>query len=152
LDEPRAALALSRMARVDHDIAVRRDLVRCYRRALRSHPAIGLLWNDEEVARSSHFAFPVLLPDRQTRDLLRTGLKERGIQTTAYPEIASLSAYTEADPAATLARSRELAERHCVLPLSALMSESDVHMVVDTMSSVLDQAAGDAVLLTRDSR
>lgn len=144
MDEPRAALGLSRIARVDDDIAARRALVRCYRLALRGHPAIELLWTDEEVARSSHFAFPVLLPDRRTRDLLRAGLNRVGIQTTVYPEIAALSEYGGGDRHQTLARSRELAERHCVLPLSALMSEADVHTVVAAVTAVLERAPADA--------
>ncbi|MBV9194671.1 MAG: DegT/DnrJ/EryC1/StrS family aminotransferase [Solirubrobacterales bacterium] len=138
LDEPRAALGLSRIARVDGDIATRRRLVRRYRDALRGHPAIELLWDEGAVTRSSHFAFPVLLPNRETRDRVRAELNGVGIQTTAYPELGELSEYGGAQNEQTLARSRDLAGRHCVLPLSALMTEADVDMVVAALCDVLE--------------
>ena len=138
LDEPRAALGLSRIARVDGDIATRRRLVRRYRDALRGHPTIELLWDEGAVTRSSHFAFPVLLPNRETRDRVRAELNGVGIQTTAYPELGELSEYGGAQNEQTLARSRDLAGRHCVLPLSALMTEADVDMVVAALCDVLE--------------
>jgi len=136
LDEPRAALGSSRIARVDNDIATRRQLVRRYRRALRSHARIDLLWDEDDVARSSHFAFPVLVPDRDMRDRLRASLHDMGIQTTVYPGIAELSEYGGYLDH-TLTHSRELAERHCVLPLSPLMTEADVDMVITAVSNGL---------------
>lgn len=137
MDEPRAALGLSRIGRLDDDIAIRRAHVRHYRRALRGHTAVELPWDEEEVTRSSHFAFPILLPDGETRDRLRSGLTRLGIQTTAYPAITDLSEYRARQVDQTLTRSRDLAERHCVLPLSAVMSEADVNTVVAAVSAVL---------------
>jgi dTDP-4-amino-4,6-dideoxygalactose transaminase len=138
MDEPRATLGLSRIARLDQEIALRRANVRRYRAALGGHDAIALPWNDDEVARSSHFAFPVLLRDRATRDRLRSELAGIGIQTTAYPAITDLSDYAQGYNEQTLRRSRELAGRHCVLPLSAMMSDADVDEVAAAVSAVLD--------------
>jgi len=139
MDEARAALGLSRMARLDDDIATRRAHVCHYRRALRNQDGIELPWDDEEVARASHFAFPVLLSDGQVRDRLRAGLADMGIQTSAYPAITDLSEYVVGRGDETLARSRELAERHCVLPLSSVMSEADVDKVVTAVARILDE-------------
>jgi dTDP-4-amino-4,6-dideoxygalactose transaminase len=137
LDEPRAALGLSRIRRLDDDLAVRRARVRRYRQALSDHPAIVLPWDEDEVTRSSHFAFPILLRDRDTRDQLRSGLAAAGIQTTAYPAITQLTEYASGYGETTLPRSRDLAERHCVLPLSALMSEAELDTVVATVYAIL---------------
>lgn len=137
MDEPRAALGLSRLPRVENEIGIRRVLVRHYRTTLRSQAAITLPWSDDDVARSSHFAFPVLLPDSETRDRLRSGLAEAGIQTSVYPAITELSEYRANHDDKTLARSIDLAERHCVLPLSPLMSEADVDTVVAAVSAAL---------------
>lgn len=139
MDEPRAALGLSRIVRLDDDIAIRRACVRRYRQALQGLDPIEVPWNDDDVARSSHFAFPVLLPDRQTRDRLRAGLADMGVQTTAYPGIVELSDYGSGRKDATLSRSRELAERHCALPLSSIMSEADVDTVVNAVAALLEE-------------
>jgi dTDP-4-amino-4,6-dideoxygalactose transaminase len=137
MDEPRAALALNRIERLDDDIASRRAHVRRYRQALRDHPAIELPWSDEDVVRASHFAFPIMLPDGETRDRLRSGLSALGIQTTAYPAVTQLSAYAGDHDQKTLSRSRDVAERHCVLPLSAVMTEADQDSVVAAVVAVL---------------
>ena len=63
MDEPRAALGLSRLPRLDADIEARRQVARAYRQGLGQVPGIELAWSDEQVERSAHFAFPVLLPD-----------------------------------------------------------------------------------------
>ncbi len=139
LDEPRAALGLSRIARLDDDIAVRRAHVRHYREALRGHPLVELPWSDDDVSRSSHFAFPVLLPDREARDRLRDGLAAVGIQTTAYPTITDLSEYGGDYGSDALRRSREIAERHCALPLSSVMSDADVDTVVAAVARLLEE-------------
>jgi len=132
MDEPRAALGLSRITRLDDDIAVRRARVRRYRDGLRRCAAdmIDLPWSDEDVERSSHFAFPVLLPNREARDRLTTDLAGLGIQTTAYPALSDLSEYAAGGRDLTLRRSAELAEHHCALPLSSVMSEADVDAVI----------------------
>ena len=143
MDEPRAALALSRIERLDDDIETRRAHVRGYRQALRDHPAIELPWSDEDVVRSSHFAFPIMLPDGETRDRLRAGLSALGIQTTAYPATTQLSAYAVDHDQKALSRSRDVAERHCVLPLSAVMTEADRDSVVAAVSAVLAEQPTD---------
>lgn len=138
MDEPHAALALSRIERLDEETAIRRTRVRRYREALGGQPGIKLPWSDDDVARSAHFAFPILLPDRQTRDRLRSSLGELGIQTTAYPAINELTAYHATANGNGLARSTDLAQRHCVLPLSPLTSETDVDAVVRAVLGVLE--------------
>ena len=75
LDEPRAALGLSRLPRLDENIAARRAIVRAYRERLAEVPGIELAFDDQAVERASHFAFPVLLADRDTRDRFRAELK-----------------------------------------------------------------------------
>jgi dTDP-4-amino-4,6-dideoxygalactose transaminase len=138
LDEPRAALGLSRLRRLDEDIASRRAHVRRYRRAFEGHPNLRVPWSDEDVARSSHFAFALLLPDRATRDRIRGALSDAGIQTTVYPAITELSAYGQRATDASLSRSRELAEHHCVLPLASIMSDTDVDAVADAVLALVD--------------
>ena len=140
LDEPRAALGLSRLPRLDADIEGRRRVVRSYRERLGDLPGLSLPWPDQAVERSSHFAFPVVVRDRETRDRFRDELAERGIQTTWYPSIGSLAAYADAAGADDLPRSTEVADRHCCLPLSSSFGDEQVALVVDAAREALPAA------------
>jgi dTDP-4-amino-4,6-dideoxygalactose transaminase len=135
IDEPRAALGLSRLARLREDIEARRAVVRAYRERLAEMPELELPWDEEAVRRSTHFAFPVLLPDRAARDRFRSQLKESGVQTTWYPALHTFSEYRDTAPPEGLPRALEASERHCVLPLSATMDEADVDIVVEAVLS-----------------
>jgi dTDP-4-amino-4,6-dideoxygalactose transaminase len=135
IDEPRAALGLSRLARLRDDIAARRAVVRAYRERLTEMPELELAWDEQAVERSTHFAFPVLLPDRAARDRFRSELKEGGVQTTWYPALHTFSEYRDTTPAEGLPRALEASDRHCVLPLSATMDEADVDIVVEAVLS-----------------
>ncbi len=137
LDEPRAALGLSRLARLEASIANRRAMVRAYRGRLAGIPGLELPFTDEDVERSSHFAFPVLLADRETRDRFRDRLKDGGIQTTWYPALHKFTEYTRFTPADGLPQATEVADRHCALPLSSSMDESEVELVVEAVRDAL---------------
>jgi dTDP-4-amino-4,6-dideoxygalactose transaminase len=139
LDEPRAALGLSRLQRLDADIARRRALVRAYRERLASVAGIELTWDERGVERGSHFAFPVLLADRERRDGFRAQLMAHGIQTTWYPALHTFTEYRDYRPPDGLPRASEAGDRHCALPLSASMEESDVELVVDAARSALSR-------------
>ncbi|HEY1689352.1 MAG TPA: DegT/DnrJ/EryC1/StrS family aminotransferase [Solirubrobacteraceae bacterium] len=140
LDEPRAALGLSRLARLHDDIAKRRTLVRAYRERLAQTPGLELPWDEIAVERGSHFAFPVLLPDREARDRFRAELKAAGIQTTWYPALHSFSGYSDFAPAGGLPGAEQAAARHCALPLSSSMDENAVELVCDAVRAALTQA------------
>jgi len=137
LDEPRAALGLSRLQRLEQSIATRRAIVRSYRRRLTEVPGIELAFTEQAVERSSHFAFPVLLADRETRDRFRDELTANGIQTTWYPALHTFTEYRRFAPPDGLPRATEAADRHCALPLSSTMDETAVETVVEAVRSAL---------------
>jgi dTDP-4-amino-4,6-dideoxygalactose transaminase len=139
LDEPRAALGLSRLGRLEEDIASRRAIVRAYRERLAGVAGIELAFDEQAVERSSHFAFPVLLADRQRRDRFRDELKANGIQTTWYPALHAFTEYRQFAPADGLPQTTEVADRHCALPLSSTMDEAAVEIVVDVVKDVLSR-------------
>jgi dTDP-4-amino-4,6-dideoxygalactose transaminase len=140
IDEPRAALGLSRLERLDEDIAARRAVVRAYRERFVDIPGIQVPFDERAVELSTHFAFPVLLEDRQARDRFREELKAGGVQTTWYPALHTFSEYRDAAPSAGLPRALEVSDRHCALPLSATMDEDDVETVVDAARSTFARA------------
>jgi dTDP-4-amino-4,6-dideoxygalactose transaminase len=138
LDEPRAALGLSRLPRLRDDIAARRRNVMRYREKLASQPEIELPWDDAAVATSSHFAFPVLAADRERRDELRAGLRALGMQTTFYPSLSQLTAYRDAH--GSVPRAEEVADRHCALPLWSHMRPEQIDEVSEGVATVVATA------------
>ena len=137
MDEPRAALGLSRLQRLGASIGKRRETVREYRRRLADVSGVELCFDEQAVERSSHFAFPILLADRPARDRLRDELKDAGIQTTWYPALHSFTDYRSFAPADGLPAATEVAERHCALPLSSSMTTEEVEIVVDAVRDAL---------------
>jgi dTDP-4-amino-4,6-dideoxygalactose transaminase len=137
IDEPRAALGMSRLERLEDAIAARRATVRAYRERLDDIPGMELPFDDAAVELSSHFAFPVLLADRQARDRFRDELKAKGIQTTWYPALHTFTGYRRYAPPEGLPRALEVAERHCALPLSSSMDETAVDTVVEAVRETL---------------
>jgi dTDP-4-amino-4,6-dideoxygalactose transaminase len=144
LDEVRAALGSSRLTKLQKGIDARRASVRLYRELLADVPAVELAWSDEQVERASHFAFPILLPDGEACETMRTGLAERGIQTTRYPVIHGFTEYRELAPLGSLPLAEAAADRHCALPLSATTTESEVEQVVEAVRAVAAAFAGSA--------
>ena len=100
-------------------------------------PGVELAFDEQAVERASHFAFPVLLADRDKRDRFRAELKANGIQTTWYPALHTFTEYQRFAPADGLPAATEVADRHCALPLSSTMDESDVETVVEAVRAAL---------------
>jgi dTDP-4-amino-4,6-dideoxygalactose transaminase len=139
LDEPRAAFGLSRLTRLAESLDARRATVRAYRERLADVEGIELCFDDDAVGHSSHFAFPVLLRDRETRDRFRDELKAGGIQTTWYPALHTFTEYRSYAPPEGLPNASEAADRHCALPLSATMTIDEVDTVVEVVRAFVGQ-------------
>lgn len=131
LDEPRAALGLSRLARLADDLTARRATVRRYRTQLADAPGIGLLGDDADVARSSHFAMPIRLASREERVVARAALAAAGVQTTRYPALPTLTEYSAHAGSTPVAET--FADRHLCLPLWAGIPDATVDLVCETL-------------------
>ena len=135
LDEPRAALGLTRLRRLDADIEARRERARRYRAALADlGDDLELMFDEDAVERSSHFAFVVLLPDRTSRDAFRESLRTQGVQTTWYPSLTDLTEYAALGPAP---RGVEAAHRHCAIPMSAAIDEATQDRVIEAVRNAV---------------
>jgi dTDP-4-amino-4,6-dideoxygalactose transaminase len=137
MDEPRAALGLSRLQRLPDALSARRETVGAYREQLAGIDGLELCFDDLAVERSSHFAFPVLVADRERRDRFRDQLKEAGIQTTWYPALHTFTDYGSYAPADGLPAATEAAGRHCALPLSSSTTAEEVEIVVGAVRTAL---------------
>ncbi len=141
IDEGRAALGLSRLPRLQDDVARRRELVGLYRDRLSGLSGVTVPWSEEDVKRSSHFGFPIVLETPALREHVRSELAAHRIQTTWYPAISNLSAYREHPPRP---RTEDLAARHLLLPLSSTFSGSEVEHVARRLTEIVhaDALAG----------
>jgi dTDP-4-amino-4,6-dideoxygalactose transaminase len=137
LDEPRAALGLSRLPRVAAGIEERRATVRTYRERLGPLDAVTLMWDDDAVERASHFAFPILFASGRERARAAAAIADRGVQTTRYPVLHELTEYASYAAAGSLPNAEATADRHLALPLSAGMSAEHVDAVVDAVRAAL---------------
>lgn len=137
LDEPRAALGLARLGRLADDLAARRATVRRYRERLAEVEGITLFGDDVDVECSSHFAMPLRTASHDLRVALRAGLAARGIQTTRYPALHTLSEYSDHGRAGDLETATALADRHLCLPLWSHLPDETVDRVCDAVTEVV---------------
>lgn len=137
LDEPRAALGLSRLPRVTAAIAHRRAVVRAYRERLGDLDGLTLMWDDDAVLAGSHFAFSVLFDSGEARIRAREVLAARGVQTTRYSVLHALTEYAPFAPMGSLPNAEAAADRHLVLPLSGHTTPEQVDLVVDAVRAAL---------------
>jgi dTDP-4-amino-4,6-dideoxygalactose transaminase len=139
MDDWRAALLLSRMARLEDEIARRRELTHRYRAALAGDERIVVPYRDEDVAGSSCYVMPVLLRDADQRPAVRRALREQhGVQTSVlYPAVHELTAYAGLRATAKLPRAEHAARAEVTLPLFAMLDEATLDRVVAALRSVL---------------
>lgn len=141
LDEGRAALLLSRMQRLEQDIARRRDLTRGYRERLTGVEGLTLPFSDEQVELSSCYVMPVMLDDPERRRELRRVLTEEfGVQTSIlYPAIHEFTAYRERYPGLSLPRTEAAARSEVTLPLFPHMTEDQLDRVARGVEEALSR-------------
>lgn len=132
IDEPRSALALSRLGQLEQDISERRRLTRRYRERLGCNPDLTLPYSERAVSDSSCYVMPILLADGARREQLRRRLRERhAIETSVhYPPVHRFAAYRERAPQVSLPVTEDVASRELTIPLFAHMSEDQQDRVV----------------------
>jgi dTDP-4-amino-4,6-dideoxygalactose transaminase len=137
MDEPRAALGLSRLAHLDDEITGRRRLAARYRDRLDGLDGLIVPWDAEAAERSGHYQFPVVLPDRDARDDFRITLRDHGVQTTWYPAVHRFSEMREHFPGVSLPRVDDAADRHCMLPLHASLTDAEVETILGAIEEAV---------------
>ncbi|MGH2955376.1 MAG: DegT/DnrJ/EryC1/StrS family aminotransferase [Solirubrobacterales bacterium] len=135
IDEPRAALAMARLERLDADNRARADAARAYRDRLEDLDGVTPAMPELDGATPANHLFTVVLDEGVDRDGVREGLAERGIQTSLhYPPVHRFSAY---DEKVELPVTEEYARRAVTLPLFPMISEEQIGLVVDGLAGEL---------------
>jgi dTDP-4-amino-4,6-dideoxygalactose transaminase len=138
IDEPRAALLLSRLSRLERDVQRRRELTHAYRAKLKDVDGVGVPYTDQGVEHSTCYVMPVVVDDEDRRDDVRRHMKQRGVQTSLlYPAVHEFTAYRERYGRQSLPRSEHIARSEITLPLFAEMDEAAQDRVVTTLAEAL---------------
>jgi dTDP-4-amino-4,6-dideoxygalactose transaminase len=140
LDEPRAALARRRLARLDVENAARAELDERYRTLLAGVDGIRSVRPPAPGCHSAHHLYVIVLDESIDRDRFRSLLAEEGIQTSMhYPPAHRFSIYAENAPELPLTEA--FARRAVTLPLFAHMTHSQQDRVVEAVAQSLPAAA-----------
>jgi len=138
LDEPRAALLLSRLGRLEADIARRRELTLRYRSLLAGVEGILVPFDDADVPESSCYVIPIMLEADERRAEVSSDLRERGIQTSIfYPSVHRFSAYRERFPDVSLPITELASRTELTLPFYPHMTNDDQDRVVTALAEVV---------------
>src|SRR5271154_4696925 len=138
LDEPRAALLLSRLERLESEISRRRELTLRYRGLLAQVDGIIVPFEDSDVPSSSCYVIPIMLERDGTQGEVSSRLRELGIQTSIfYPSIHRFSAYRERFPDTSLPITELASRTELTLPFYPHMSNDDQDRVVTALSEVI---------------
>jgi dTDP-4-amino-4,6-dideoxygalactose transaminase len=138
LDEPRSALLLSRLGRLEADIARRRELTLRYRGLLKQVDGIIVPFKDADVPSSSCYVLPIMLERDGSQAEVSRLLRERGIQTSIfYPSIHRFSAYRERFPDTSLPITELASRTELTLPFYPHMTYEDQDRVVDALAEVV---------------
>jgi len=139
IDEPRAALALARMARLDEEIARRRELTRRYRALLADVPGVTLPYDDVAVGDASCYVMPVMVDDPAIRDAVCTAMRERhGVQTSIlYPPAHRFTAYVERLGDLSLPRTEDASAREVTVPLYGHLTAEQQERVVAALADAV---------------
>jgi dTDP-4-amino-4,6-dideoxygalactose transaminase len=136
IDDPRSALLLSRLRRLESDIERRRELTARYRAPLAEVDGLTVAFSDESVETSSCYIMAVMLDRPETHGPVRLALREKhGIQTSLfYPAIHEFSAYRERFGTISLPHSELLARSQVTLPFFPHMSDAQMDRVIEALS------------------
>jgi dTDP-4-amino-4,6-dideoxygalactose transaminase len=138
LDEPRAALLLSRLGRLEQEIARRRELTVRYRELLSQVAGIIVPFADADVASSACYVLPIMIEQDGRQAEVGHRLRERGIQTSIfYPAIHRFTAYRERFPDVSLPVTELAARTELTLPFYPHMTHDDQDRVVTALTEAL---------------
>jgi dTDP-4-amino-4,6-dideoxygalactose transaminase len=139
LDEPRSALLLSRLARLEPEIERRRELTRAYRERLADVPGVLVPFDDASVEHSSCYVMPILVEDDGRRDAVRTRLRDaHGIQTSVfYPALHEFTEYRRRFGAHSLPHTERVARTEITIPLFAHLDTATQDRVVGALHEAL---------------
>ncbi len=140
LDEPRSALLLSRLDRLEAEIERRRELTLRYRALLADVEGIIVPFEDDQVPSSSCYVIPIMIEQDGRQAEVSARMRERGIQTSIfYPSIHRFTAYRERFPGLSLPITELASRTELTLPFYPHMTHDDQDRVVTALAEAVAQ-------------
>lgn len=137
IDEIRAALGMTQLAKLPDNNGRRRRFVQQYIEGLKTlAPEIGIPFKTVRGVSAAHL-MPVILPERLNRVGFMESMKAQGIQTSIhYPPVHRFSAYRSiaGEQEHALPWTDAAGDREVTLPLYAGLGEDGVAQVLDAVS------------------
>jgi dTDP-4-amino-4,6-dideoxygalactose transaminase len=141
IDEIRAAIGLTQLAKLERNNQRRRQITQLYREHLQEVPQVTIPFSNHAGVTAAHI-MPILLPDGTDRVIFMENMKEQGIQTSIhYPPIHTFKAYRDitSHKKISLSMTENIARREVTLPLYPGMTDENVLTVSDAISKSLFQ-------------
>ena len=136
IDEPRAALARRRLARLDAENARRAQLDARYRELLDGLDGVACALPPRAGARPAHHLHTIVLDEGVDRDAMRAALAAAGIQSSVhYPPVHRFAIHAGVE--AQLPVTDAYGAQAVTLPLFATMTRAQQDSVIDAVRAVL---------------
>ncbi|MBW6465962.1 MAG: DegT/DnrJ/EryC1/StrS family aminotransferase [Brevefilum sp.] len=137
IDEIRASLGLTQLAKLADNNAKRRLWTRSYWDALADLP-VALPFKAADQGTSAYHLFPMLLPEGTNREAFMASLRDAGVQSSIhYRPVHTFSYYRERYGEISLPVTEALAAREVTLPLYPTMGEAGLGIVVEAATALL---------------
>ncbi len=138
-DEIHSALGREQLRKLDSNNERRRQITVLYRDLLSERCPSLIVPFENHPGISSYHIMPVVLPEGRSRLALMERLKGSGIQSSIhYPPIHTFSAYQSLNPnQRALPVTEDIASREVTLPLYPMMTDEQVHTVVQAAAEAL---------------
>lgn len=131
IDDPRAALAVARLRRLDADNLLRAEIDSAYRKAFESARGFTAVERPPNEERASYCIFAIVLEEGVGRTAFRRRMAERGVQTSIhFPPLHASSAYGEVR--SELPLTEKFAARTVSLPIYPHMNRWQRDLVIES--------------------
>ncbi|HPU39260.1 MAG TPA: DegT/DnrJ/EryC1/StrS family aminotransferase [Microthrixaceae bacterium] len=138
MSEPHAAIALSQLRRLDEFVDHRRHVAAMYDEMLADGPVTPLAIPDE--SRCNYYKYIAFLPDGVDRSMVKKRMREEfevGLSGEVYEMPLHLQSVFEPWADGPLPGAEQLCARHICLPVSAVMTDEQVELVVRGLNEVV---------------
>jgi perosamine synthetase len=140
MSEPHAAIARSQLARLDEFIAHRQHLAEIYDKGLAASLVRPL--EIPEAAFCNYYKYIAFLPDGVERAPLKQLLRDEygvGLSGEVYDTPLHLQPVFQPWAEGSLPGAERIGDRHICLPVSAIMTDDQAELVLDSLTSALNR-------------
>ncbi len=138
-DEIHSAIGLVQLSKLEKANQRRGEIVLRYRELLKNVPDISIPFA-RCSGKSSFHLFPILLDEQVDRDMVMSGMRNAGIQTSIHYPAIHLFSYFKSHlntKQGSLPLTEKVAQRVVTLPLYAELNDDQIKYVADTLQKLL---------------